>query len=92
MRVWAIMYDAGMGRLGILGVVSDEDLRDGLREKADTLLRIHQCVAGQPFTRVQHPEPYYQDNDRVYRCGWLTLWARPFEVEVPEPAAEPETV
>lgn len=77
------MYDAGMGRLGLLGVVNDEELRPGLRICGGDLRK--RFDVEEKFRKVDHPEPYYQRDDRVYRARFVTMWARPFEVEVAEP-------
>lgn len=79
MRVWVLWYDAGFVR-GVLDVAADAGLQSSMRA-AGTALRKTYDVAGE-FRKVEQAEPYYRQDERVYRCGWLTLVARPFELEI----------
>lgn len=80
MRVWVIWSVRGVVA-GVNDVATDETLRDKIKAVGDTLRAVYH-VDGD-FRRVEHPEAYYRDDERVYRCGGITLIARPFMVEAP---------
>lgn len=82
MRVWVIYSDAGMGRIGVHTAATDDQLRNAIARAGDEL-RTRYGLHGQ-FTKVESPEPYYRDDERVFRCAWLTVVARPFNLEVPD--------
>lgn len=69
--------DAGMGRLGVYGVATDATLASVVRAAGGSLRSAYKVDGGQ-FTVVANKEPYYRDDERVYRNGWLTVVARPF--------------
>lgn len=82
MRVWVIYSDRGMNKTTVQAVATDTTLTDTIRAVGDELRRVYD-VHGR-FTKVTSPEPYFRDDERVYRCAWLTVVARPFTVEVHE--------
>lgn len=83
MRVWVVSTDAGMARFGVFGIATDASLAATVRA-AGADLRARYKVEGGQFTVVTNKEPYYRDDERVYRNGWMTIIVRPFELGDPE--------
>jgi hypothetical protein len=81
MRVWVLWYTTGPVT-GVLDAVSDDDLRSAIHRAGDELRARHE-VEG-VFVRVDRPEAYWRHDERVYRCGSLTIIARPFTVAAQE--------
>lgn len=67
---------------GVQDVATDATLREKIAVVGG-MLRLQYGVEGS-FRRVDHPEPYYRNDERVYRCGGITLIARPFTIDAPE--------
>lgn len=79
MRVWVVWSTHG-AVTGVQDVATDETLRETVRAVGDALRDVYHVDGA--FHRVLVPEPYYRHDERVYRCGGITLIARPFTVEV----------
>jgi len=76
MRVWVLWFTHGV-TTGVLDCC--HDLAAG-RARAGAHLREVYRLDG-VFVRVASPEPYFRDDERVYRCGGTTLVARPFTID-----------
>lgn len=78
MKVWVLWYTHG-SVTGVLDCVADDDLAAGLQRAGERLRRSYNALNGR-FSRVRTPEPYFRNDERVYRDGGLTLIARPFTI------------
>ncbi len=77
MKVWVLWYTWGTVT-GVLDCVPDDGLAAGLSRAGAELRRTYQIDDAGRFTRVRSPEPYFRNDERVYRDGGITLIARPF--------------